>query len=91
MAVQKFSQTLSMFQFDVIGDSLTDDEINIGKMMQTNFSNTHTRTQDLLTITGMAMKCLIPEAFSVYSVWKDYEHVTPGCGDSNVFHPHDLS
>uniref|UniRef100_A0A671X0V7 Oligophrenin 1 n=1 Tax=Sparus aurata TaxID=8175 RepID=A0A671X0V7_SPAAU len=29
VAVQKFSQTLSMFQFDVIGDSLTDDEINI--------------------------------------------------------------
>lgn len=31
MAVQKFSQTLSVFQFDFIGDSLTDDEINIGK------------------------------------------------------------
>uniref|UniRef100_A0AAQ6A2C6 Oligophrenin 1 n=1 Tax=Amphiprion ocellaris TaxID=80972 RepID=A0AAQ6A2C6_AMPOC len=29
VAVQKFSQTLSMFQFDFIGDSLTDDEINI--------------------------------------------------------------
>uniref|UniRef100_A0A8C4NWJ6 Oligophrenin 1 n=1 Tax=Dicentrarchus labrax TaxID=13489 RepID=A0A8C4NWJ6_DICLA len=29
LAVQKFSQTLSMFQFGVIGDSLTDDEINI--------------------------------------------------------------
>lgn len=35
VAVQKFSQTLSMFQFDVIGDSLTDDEINIGKMIWT--------------------------------------------------------
>lgn len=35
MAVQKFSQTLSMFQFDVIGDSLTDDEINIGKVIWT--------------------------------------------------------
>ena len=32
MAVQKFSQTLSAFQFDFIGDSLTDDEINIGKI-----------------------------------------------------------
>lgn len=34
LAVKKFSQTLSMFQFDVIGDSLTDDEMNIGKMMR---------------------------------------------------------
>ena len=32
VAVQRFSQTLSMFQFDFIGDSLTDDEINIGKI-----------------------------------------------------------
>uniref|UniRef100_A0A674N0G0 Oligophrenin 1 n=1 Tax=Takifugu rubripes TaxID=31033 RepID=A0A674N0G0_TAKRU len=31
VAVQKFSQTLGIFQFDIIGDSLTDDEINIGK------------------------------------------------------------
>uniref|UniRef100_A0A6Q2Z616 Oligophrenin 1 n=1 Tax=Esox lucius TaxID=8010 RepID=A0A6Q2Z616_ESOLU len=29
VAVQKFSQTLSVFQFDFIGDFLTDDEINI--------------------------------------------------------------
>uniref|UniRef100_A0A8D0MRJ3 BAR domain-containing protein n=1 Tax=Sus scrofa TaxID=9823 RepID=A0A8D0MRJ3_PIG len=29
-AVQKFSQTLQSFQFDFIGDTLTDDEINIG-------------------------------------------------------------
>uniref|UniRef100_A0A673A558 Oligophrenin 1 n=1 Tax=Sphaeramia orbicularis TaxID=375764 RepID=A0A673A558_9TELE len=29
VAVQKFSQTLNLFQFDFIGDSLTDDEINI--------------------------------------------------------------
>ena len=35
VAVQKFSQTLSVFQFDVIGDSLTDDEINIGKIIHT--------------------------------------------------------
>lgn len=35
VAVQKFSQTLSMFQFDFIGDSLTDDEINIGEIIQT--------------------------------------------------------
>lgn len=34
LAVQKFSQTLSMFQFDVIGDSLTDDEINIAQSFQ---------------------------------------------------------
>ncbi|XP_068456882.1 oligophrenin-1 isoform X2 [Clinocottus analis] len=34
LAVQKFSQTLSMFQFDVIGDSLTDDEINITQSFQ---------------------------------------------------------
>uniref|UniRef100_A0A674CKG6 Oligophrenin 1 n=1 Tax=Salmo trutta TaxID=8032 RepID=A0A674CKG6_SALTR len=33
MAVQKFSQTLSVFQFDFIGDSLTDDEMNIGKTL----------------------------------------------------------
>jgi len=33
LAVQKFSQTLSIYQFDVIGDSLTDDEINISKLM----------------------------------------------------------
>uniref|UniRef100_A0A7N8XXD0 Oligophrenin 1 n=1 Tax=Mastacembelus armatus TaxID=205130 RepID=A0A7N8XXD0_9TELE len=35
LAVQKFSQTLNGFQFDFIGDSLTDDEINIGKIIQT--------------------------------------------------------
>lgn len=29
--MQKFSQTLQSFQFDFIGDTLTDDEINIGK------------------------------------------------------------
>ncbi|XP_037604696.1 oligophrenin-1-like [Sebastes umbrosus] len=34
LAVQKFSQTLSMFQYDVIGDSLTDDEINIAQSFQ---------------------------------------------------------
>uniref|UniRef100_A0A8C3AGT9 Oligophrenin 1 n=1 Tax=Cyclopterus lumpus TaxID=8103 RepID=A0A8C3AGT9_CYCLU len=34
LAVQKFSQTLSIFQFDVIGDSLTDDEINITQSFQ---------------------------------------------------------
>uniref|UniRef100_A0A8D3BSR8 Oligophrenin-1 n=1 Tax=Scophthalmus maximus TaxID=52904 RepID=A0A8D3BSR8_SCOMX len=32
VALQKFSQTLSMFQFDFIGDSLTDDEINIATL-----------------------------------------------------------
>uniref|UniRef100_A0AAY4BP46 Oligophrenin 1 n=1 Tax=Denticeps clupeoides TaxID=299321 RepID=A0AAY4BP46_9TELE len=31
LAVQKFSQTLQAFQFDFIGDTLTDDEINIGR------------------------------------------------------------
>uniref|UniRef100_A0A3Q3M4F3 Oligophrenin-1 n=1 Tax=Mastacembelus armatus TaxID=205130 RepID=A0A3Q3M4F3_9TELE len=31
LAVQKFSQTLNGFQFDFIGDSLTDDEINIAE------------------------------------------------------------
>ncbi|TWW74918.1 oligophrenin-1-like isoform X1 [Takifugu flavidus] len=31
VAVQKFSQTLGIFQFDIIGDSLTDDEINIAQ------------------------------------------------------------
>lgn len=34
-AVQKFSQTLQSFQFDFIGDTLTDDEINIGKSSAT--------------------------------------------------------
>uniref|UniRef100_A0A8C7UUF5 Oligophrenin 1 n=1 Tax=Oncorhynchus mykiss TaxID=8022 RepID=A0A8C7UUF5_ONCMY len=34
VAVHKFSQTLNVFQFDFIGDSLTDDEINIGKFIQ---------------------------------------------------------
>ncbi|XP_053187340.1 oligophrenin-1-like [Scomber japonicus] len=34
VAVQKFSQTLSAFQFDFIGDSLTDDEINIAQSFQ---------------------------------------------------------
>lgn len=64
MAVQKFSQTLSMFQFDIIGDSLTDDEINIGKIIQTC---SLPRTLYLLTIKGtmMLMKCRIPAAFSV--------------------------
>uniref|UniRef100_A0A8C7Q3F0 Oligophrenin 1 n=1 Tax=Oncorhynchus mykiss TaxID=8022 RepID=A0A8C7Q3F0_ONCMY len=33
VAVQKFSQTLGVFQFDFIGDSLTDDEMNIGKTL----------------------------------------------------------
>ncbi|XP_036379957.1 oligophrenin-1-like isoform X2 [Megalops cyprinoides] len=31
LAVQKFSQTLHVFQFDFIGDSLTDDEMNIAE------------------------------------------------------------
>ncbi|XP_043095606.1 oligophrenin-1 isoform X3 [Puntigrus tetrazona] len=31
LAVQKFSQTLQSFQFDFIGDSLTDDEMNIAE------------------------------------------------------------
>uniref|UniRef100_A0A8C8GFB0 Oligophrenin 1 n=1 Tax=Oncorhynchus tshawytscha TaxID=74940 RepID=A0A8C8GFB0_ONCTS len=31
VAVHKFSQTLNVFQFDFIGDSLTDDEINIAE------------------------------------------------------------
>ncbi|XP_003802287.1 oligophrenin-1 [Otolemur garnettii] len=31
IAVQKFSQTLQSFQFDFIGDTLTDDEINIAE------------------------------------------------------------
>ncbi|XP_072302549.1 oligophrenin-1 [Eucyclogobius newberryi] len=34
VAVQKFSQTLNIFQFDFIGDSLTDDEINIAQSFQ---------------------------------------------------------
>uniref|UniRef100_A0A8C5E8N1 Oligophrenin 1 n=1 Tax=Gouania willdenowi TaxID=441366 RepID=A0A8C5E8N1_GOUWI len=34
VAVQKFSQTLGVFQFDFIGDSLTDDEINIAQSFQ---------------------------------------------------------
>ncbi|XP_061608185.1 oligophrenin-1-like isoform X2 [Phyllopteryx taeniolatus] len=34
VAVQKLSQTLGVFQFDVIGDSLTDDEINIAQSFQ---------------------------------------------------------
>ncbi|KAK7922680.1 hypothetical protein WMY93_009582 [Mugilogobius chulae] len=34
VAVQKFSQTLNTFQFDFIGDSLTDDEINIAQSFQ---------------------------------------------------------
>ncbi|XP_033954777.1 oligophrenin-1 isoform X1 [Pseudochaenichthys georgianus] len=34
LAIQKFSQTLGMFQFDVIGESLTDDEINIAQSFQ---------------------------------------------------------
>uniref|UniRef100_A0A3Q0RZD0 Oligophrenin 1 n=1 Tax=Amphilophus citrinellus TaxID=61819 RepID=A0A3Q0RZD0_AMPCI len=34
LAVQKFSHTLSVFQFDFIGDSLTDDEINIAQSFQ---------------------------------------------------------
>lgn len=38
VAVQKLSQTLGTFQFDVIGDTLTDDEINIGKIILVGFS-----------------------------------------------------
>ncbi|CAB1352746.1 unnamed protein product [Coregonus sp. 'balchen'] len=34
VAVQKFSQTLNLFQFDFIGDSLTDDEMNIAESFQ---------------------------------------------------------
>ncbi|XP_034745279.1 oligophrenin-1-like isoform X1 [Etheostoma cragini] len=34
LAVQKLSNTLSTFQFDFIGDSLTDDEINIAQSFQ---------------------------------------------------------
>ena len=43
MAVQKFSQTLGVFQFDFIGDSLTDDEMNIGKLTRTDYL-THSLT-----------------------------------------------
>uniref|UniRef100_A0A672RBK8 Oligophrenin 1 n=1 Tax=Sinocyclocheilus grahami TaxID=75366 RepID=A0A672RBK8_SINGR len=35
LAVQKFSQTLQSFQFDFIGDTLTDDEMNIGESTKT--------------------------------------------------------
>lgn len=56
LAVQKFSQTLSMFQFDIIGDSLTDDEINIGKLTQT-CSPTHTVL--VLTTKGVTMMQLL--------------------------------
>ncbi|XP_068186996.1 oligophrenin-1 isoform X1 [Antennarius striatus] len=34
LAVKKFSQTLGLFQFEIIGDSLTDDEINIAQSFQ---------------------------------------------------------
>ncbi|KAJ8266488.1 hypothetical protein GJAV_G00130990 [Gymnothorax javanicus] len=34
VAVQKFSQTLHAFQFDFIGDTLTDDEMNIAESFQ---------------------------------------------------------
>uniref|UniRef100_A0A8C7LFB3 Oligophrenin 1 n=1 Tax=Oncorhynchus kisutch TaxID=8019 RepID=A0A8C7LFB3_ONCKI len=34
VAVHKFSQTLNVFQFDFIGDSLTDDEMNIAESFQ---------------------------------------------------------
>ncbi|KAM6970341.1 oligophrenin-1 [Aplochiton taeniatus] len=34
VAVQKFSHTLSVYQFDFIGDSLTDDEVNIAESFQ---------------------------------------------------------
>lgn len=34
LAVQKFAHTLQAFQFDFIGDSMTDDEMNIGKSAQ---------------------------------------------------------
>ncbi|XP_054551869.1 oligophrenin-1 [Talpa occidentalis] len=44
-AVQKFSQTLQSFQFDFIGDTLTDDEINIGQM--TRLTSVH-NASDLL-------------------------------------------
>lgn len=44
VAVQKLSQTLGTFQFDVIGDSLTDDEINIGKIILVRF--VHFRAAD---------------------------------------------
>lgn len=37
LAVQKFSQTLQSFQFDFIGDTLTDDEINIGSLFHSSF------------------------------------------------------
>lgn len=56
VAVQKFSQTLSTFQFDIIGDSLTDDEINIGKITQT-YSLTH--TVHVLTTKGVTMMQLL--------------------------------
>lgn len=52
MAVQKFSQTLGLFQFDIIGESLTDDEINIGEIIQTRTLNAHRNTY-VPTIKGM--------------------------------------
>uniref|UniRef100_A0A8C6T1L1 Oligophrenin 1 n=1 Tax=Neogobius melanostomus TaxID=47308 RepID=A0A8C6T1L1_9GOBI len=49
VAVHKFSQTLNTFQFDFIGDSLTDDEINIGKtLLPSVFSLQVQNASDLL-------------------------------------------
>lgn len=75
LAVQKFSQTLSMFQFDVIGDSLTDDEINISKITQT-CSLTHTfyiPTIKVLMMNRLVEKIsrLIPAVLKVHIFTSD--------------------
>lgn len=90
LAIQKFSQTLSLFQFDIIGESLTDDEINIGKIIQT-CSLTHTHTY-VLTIKGMMMQEGFPAASSVYYYhMENYKLITPEYADANRFHPLNLS
>lgn len=64
MAVQKLSQTLGTFQFDVIGDSLTDDEINISKIIQARFSY-NVFASHMLAIKIEINKCLVRAASSL--------------------------
>lgn len=60
VAVQKLSQTLNVFQFDFIGDSLTDDEINIGTLVNIIVSCLSTAPLNLFIVLNKDGRVPIP-------------------------------
>ncbi|KAL7834225.1 hypothetical protein SRHO_G00284720 [Serrasalmus rhombeus] len=54
VAVQKFSQTLQTFQFDFIGDTLTDDEMNIGESRDQQQPEAHYIVKPTFTVQSIS-------------------------------------